>query len=76
MVRLKLIVAFDHAFVTYEVTSQKYTSTNLLQNAAKMVHGGKTHILALYKPNFTYFSFTLFSPNLHYLLVAINIVNI
>ena len=72
MVRLKLIVAFDHAFVTYELTSQIYT----LQTRC-MVHGGKkdTYLLCINQISPT-FSFNLFSPNLHYLLVAINIVNI
>ena len=36
------------------------TSTNLLQNAAKMMHGENTPLLALYKPNFTFFSSTPF----------------
>ena len=63
------------------------TSINLLQNAAKMIHGDKTHLNPLcIKQNFTYFCFhcvsanrfrNWFSPFLHYLLVvSINIVNI
>ena len=37
------------------------TSTNLLKNAAKMMQGENTHLLAkMYKPYFTYFSFTQF----------------
>ena len=45
------------------------TSTNSLQNAAKMMQGGNTPLLALYDPNFILFSFTPFQRLVFTILV-------
>ena len=47
-------------FYMIEKTDTQETSTDLLQNAAKMMHGETLTSSRSYKPNFTYFSFTQF----------------
>ena len=76
--RFVIVVFPDHTHLLFVNASacviQEYTSTN----AAKMIHGEKKTLLALFKPCFTFFSFSdWYSPLLRYLLVSsINIVDI